>query len=472
MIRSLLRTFLPVLGIAALVAAVLAPSVVVAQDVGQTPAQQLAHLAQYIDDASARLTAGDIPGARSAYQAFADGWPKIEDGIRAQSRDAYRAIEDAMGDARYAINVSPFDPAPASAALSRLKNEAQDFIEGRSMAQSAPASSGKVTVQTLVGRLDRATADLNAGRAADAAAEISGFRRDWLEVEVLIKGKSQGVYIGTENNMAVAAAQLGGDRPDIDGARAIIQRMKTDLEPYAGADLRYTTYDAMIIILREGLEALLVVAALLTFLKRSGNADKTRWIWGGGAIGVLASMVVAVITDDRGDRSEQPVFARADRLLGRLSRGRGDCDFLHRNRPLDLDRQSARGYWNRTWRARRHWRSGVALWRSPAHPAILSCGGPARLLPRVQVYRHRRPRTPGCGQGCCHPWLASANKRRLRALPHLGDYCAADRPRGGGAALLPGTPATAVALPPTSRASRHIYGWRWRGTASGFRLTA
>ena len=43
------------------------------------------------------------------------------------------------------------------------------------------------------------------------------------------------------------------------------------------------------------MEALLVVVALLAFLKKSDNADKSRWIWIGAAAGIVASVVAAFV---------------------------------------------------------------------------------------------------------------------------------------------------------------------------------
>ena len=51
----------------------------------------------------------------------------------------------------------------------------------------------------------------------------------------------------------------------------------------------------MLLILREGLEALLVVIALLGFIKKSGHEDKKVWIFGGVGIGLGVSIVLAVI---------------------------------------------------------------------------------------------------------------------------------------------------------------------------------
>jgi high-affinity iron transporter len=79
--------------------------------------------------------------------------------------------------------------------------------------------------------------------------------------------------------------------------------MQRDLGPIVEAGGRYGTFDAAAILLREGLEALLVIGALLSFLRKSGNADKGRWIWAGSGLALLASVVVALLVN--------VIFARA-----------------------------------------------------------------------------------------------------------------------------------------------------------------
>jgi len=41
----------------------------------------------------------------------------------------------------------------------------------------------------------------------------------------------------------------------------------------------YTFLDAASILLREGLEALLVLVALLALLRKSGQSAPQRWVW-------------------------------------------------------------------------------------------------------------------------------------------------------------------------------------------------
>src|SRR5205823_9814586 len=98
--------------------------------------------------------------------------------------------------------------------------------------------------------------------------------------------KARAVYTATEDDMATAEALLTGAAPRMDEADLVLTRMRDRLEPIAASGTSYGVFDAFIIMLREGLEALLVVGALVAFLKRSGNSEKQPWIWGGAAVGV------------------------------------------------------------------------------------------------------------------------------------------------------------------------------------------
>jgi len=133
------------------------------------------------------------------------------------------------------------------------------------------------------------------GDTAAASAALEAFRRGWTDVESLVRGRSRSAYAAIENDTAAARSLLAQRPPDARSARAAVERIRAQLAPLIAAAPSYGVFDAAIILLREGFEALLVVAALLMFLTRTGNADKRPWIWGGGAAGVLASIAVAVL---------------------------------------------------------------------------------------------------------------------------------------------------------------------------------
>ena len=54
---------------------------------------------------------------------------------------------------------------------------------------------------------------------------------------------------------------------------------------------------ALLLALREGVEAALVVGIVLVYLNRTGRSALTRYVWGGVSLAVLASFAAAVLLD-------------------------------------------------------------------------------------------------------------------------------------------------------------------------------
>ena len=77
------------------------------------------------------------------------------------------------------------------------------------------------------------------------------------------------------------------------------------------------------ILLREGLEALLIVATLLSFLKRVHQSDKQKWIWVGVVAGLAASIALSIIISFI---FSQVSAAIKPRIFGRYDRNRSGCD--------------------------------------------------------------------------------------------------------------------------------------------------
>ena len=62
---------------------------------------------------------------------------------------------------------------------------------------------------------------------------------------------------------------------------------------------------ALIILLREGLEAILVVAAIIAYLIKAGMKDRVKHIYAGIALGLVGSGIVAVLFAFLRSRSEE-----------------------------------------------------------------------------------------------------------------------------------------------------------------------
>lgn len=266
-----------------------------------TPQQDLQRLDAHITQAITQTEAKDYQQAATAFEQYRKDWFEVEDGVKATSRQAYKEIEAAMGDVSFALSTQPPDSRELLKSLNQLHQLDQKFVAGGfSAAQAAPhatqnAAAGKVTVSSLLDRLNRAETALNNQNIATAAAEIKQFQTEWLEVEGVVAAKSKQAYVSIENNMAKAAGFLNASTPDVASAQTAIAELKQSLQPYAGEELRYTLLDATLILLREGVEALLVLVALLAFLNKSGNGEKGHWLWVGTGAGVLASFAVAIV---------------------------------------------------------------------------------------------------------------------------------------------------------------------------------
>ena len=269
---------------------------------------------QSIQHALSALNAGDVQTARSDYAAFRARWQEIEDGVHEASPEHYTDIESAMRAVRTALQQEPVDTATARAALQKLHAEDAEFAqlgaqpETQADTGAATASTPQQRLETLVDQLATARAALARHDTAAAQAALKTFQSGWPEVEGAVKAKAPAAYTATENDMESAEALLAAKPPRESDADAVLAGMHERLAPLAESSTNYGIFDASIIMLREGLEALLVIGALTAFLVKSGNADKQRWIWAGAGIGVLLSVGLALVL--------QQVFQRAGAGFG------------------------------------------------------------------------------------------------------------------------------------------------------------
>lgn len=256
----------------------------------QADATRLDRLAEDVDTA---VAVNDWPAARQQWRAFGETWLDVEDNFRDLSANRYAEIELAMVGVGDALRVAAPSPDAVRAALREVRAELAPFAAGAVSGDGAVRAAGQTGLRDLMATLDRAIAAAERGDAAEARGQIQSFQREWIPVEGLVKTRDPAVYRSTEDRMAETAAHLGGPAPRISEAGAIMREMRQNLAPVVETPARYGIVDAAIILFREGIEALLVVAALLAFLSKSGHADQRAWIWGGAGAGIAASVVAA-----------------------------------------------------------------------------------------------------------------------------------------------------------------------------------
>jgi high-affinity iron transporter len=246
-----------------------------------------------LDQTLAEIHQNEWARASAHYKQFMNGWSKAEAGIRADNAGIYGALETKLSLARISLQA---EPPQADSAISRLTNLIQtleDYVNDK--ASSAPSSTTeKLTLADLLALLEKAQQSMSAGQFSAAAEDMQSFISYWPTVEGEVRTRSASVYTDIENQMAEASSYLVSNPPKTDQAQQVIARMQESLKPFVST-AGYTAWDAGLVLLREGFEALLVLAALLAFLHRTGNGSKQSYIWGGALAGLVLSGGLAVI---------------------------------------------------------------------------------------------------------------------------------------------------------------------------------
>lgn len=161
-------------------------------------------------------------------------------------------------------------------------------------AEAAPKKTGSVTeLQPLKTALTDTRTALEAGNAAAARAAFATFQKEWVSRESLVRGLDSSTYGAVELGIGAARTALAAS-PPTDAAGPAVQALSDRLAALKTPTV-FGAWDAGFLLFREGLEALLVLAALLAFLGRSGQTDRIPWVWAGAGAGLAASAGVAVL---------------------------------------------------------------------------------------------------------------------------------------------------------------------------------
>lgn len=248
-----------------------------------------------VDKAIALTKANNLTDAAKALDEFHAGWEKVEDAVKAASPAAYAAIEEPYYAAKAALKAG--DASASVAALQQLALANNAFAIGPNVSTApgvpvanAPATTTLATFLTELRELEDYAKASNTAKVTAVFAEV---RALWPEIEGDVKTRSAAAYEQSEERLAMLATALRANK--ISEVATVAEQMRVDLTALTVAPTRYGIFDAAAILLREGLEALLVVAAILAFLVKSGNADKRGWIYGGALVGIVVSIVAAAV---------------------------------------------------------------------------------------------------------------------------------------------------------------------------------
>jgi len=145
-------------------------------------------------------------------------------------------------------------------------------------------------------QLDSVMALAAAGQPAAASGEAFEAYLTFEQVESGVRGKDPALANGLEAAFATLRGRAGGGATQ--GELQVLRaELNTELaraervlgKPMTGTDLFVQSF---VILLREGLEAILLIGALIAFLVKTGNGQRRRDIH----VGVIAAVVVSLLT--------------------------------------------------------------------------------------------------------------------------------------------------------------------------------
>ncbi|WP_433596204.1 FTR1 family iron permease [Lysinibacillus xylanilyticus] len=237
------------------------------------------------------LASGDITTIDEAYKDFNAKWKKIERPVREQSIAMYGQIETQMAFIRISLASEKPDVALMQSQYAELKQTIEDFVAGN---DTAKVVEGEYSLATLVAYIDDANDFIDAGDYKAASDKIRDFIKIWPSVEIDISTRNGSLYTKIESDMPIIVGDLLKSNVDAKAIKSKLDTFRTEIELIQG-DSDYTLWDAALILLREGLEALLIIMALVSFLEKSGQKTMRKWIYVGAFVGILLSAVAAVL---------------------------------------------------------------------------------------------------------------------------------------------------------------------------------
>lgn len=237
------------------------------------------------------LASGDIKQIEDAYNTFNTKWNQYERPVREQSMAMYGEIETQMSFIRMSIASESADLATIQGQYESLKKTINDFINGKDTAKEV---KGDYSLATLVDFINKALNNIDEKKYEDAASQIQEFIIVWPQVEQEVSTRNGSLYTKLESDMPILASSLMKSKVDAEKIKSDLQKYKTELE-LLQANTNYSFWDSALILLREGLEAILIIVALAAFLKKAGQKTMEKWIYIGAAVGIVCSILAALL---------------------------------------------------------------------------------------------------------------------------------------------------------------------------------
>ena len=231
------------------------------------------------------IASQDLEAVREAYKKMNSTWTINEAVVRDHSTAHYGQVETAISFLRSSIETEPTNFDTIQASFDDLKKAISNFVEGTEVA----TTSSNLTLRDGIELLKKALTQFQAGQDSEAAASMKEFITIWPTIEGSVSTTNPSLYTKVESESPVIMVK-GKESEYQEKLSSLIAEL-SQIDTSAS----YNAFDAMLILLREGVEALLIVMALVTTLKAAKMRQGLKWVYGGAFAGIVASLLIAYI---------------------------------------------------------------------------------------------------------------------------------------------------------------------------------
>ncbi|PGM53844.1 FTR1 family protein [Bacillus sp. AFS053548] len=222
--------------------------------------------------------------AQSEYKLFEIEWSKVENDVRNANSGFYGSIEANMITSRSTL----FTENPSITKVNDSFTKLIDVLNNPSS-----DSTKEVSIEKAIKLLNQTINYVESNDTEKAQSTFNEFIQDWPYVEVMVQSNSMELYKKIENDTSIALTQLT-EKPKSATTMKTLKQIQNNLN-LATKKTSYTMFDAGTIVFREGLEALIIISALLALVSKGKQESARKWIFVGGAFGIIASLVAGLL---------------------------------------------------------------------------------------------------------------------------------------------------------------------------------
>ena len=231
------------------------------------------------------ISSKNIEQVREAYKKMNSTWTLNESVVRDNSTTHYGQVETAISFLRSSIEMEPTDYDAIQSSFNDLKTAIDNFVAGKEVAKT----SSNLSLKDGIELLKKALEEFKSGDQMAGTATMKEFITIWPTVEGSVSTTNPSLYTRVESESPVIMVK-GSEKE----YQEKLEKLIADLSQI-DTSASYNAFDAMLILLREGVEALLIVMALVTTLKAAKMRKGLKWVYGGAITGIMASLLIAFI---------------------------------------------------------------------------------------------------------------------------------------------------------------------------------